>query len=237
MSPAWSMVEFAARPLSSDEREAILGDSLEAGESAWQTLCGVLGLMLRRHLLLWKSWRPWFAALFAILCSLLLMYVSISVTCTSERLLGYKLGHWAPTGNEGLPMLLCHVFLLIAWSWTSGFAVGSISPRTLGWSAAVCVFMGVRFGMYEHLSVSPFYALLFVAPAIWGVRQGLRRLRLPFRTASLLAATMIILTTAAWIDNALWIFNWLLLWPALFLVATATRSGATKGSVHASQTR
>ena len=58
-SSLWSLVELAARPLDRDERDAVLGDSLEAGDSSWRALSGVLGFVLRRQFLLWKSWRPW----------------------------------------------------------------------------------------------------------------------------------------------------------------------------------
>ena len=90
-SSLWSLVELAARPLDRDERDAVLGDSLEAGDSSWRALSGVLGFVLRRQLLLWKGWRPWLAFGFAVPCTWLLMVVSLSVTCTSERLLGLNL--------------------------------------------------------------------------------------------------------------------------------------------------
>ncbi len=122
-SPLWSLVEFAARPLNRDEREAVLGDSIESGESASRALAGMLGLVVRRQALLWKSWRPWLSV-FSLACPApyLLVSVSISVTCTFERLMGMKICHWAPTGHEGFLMLLCHIFLLITWSWAAGFA-------------------------------------------------------------------------------------------------------------------
>ena len=226
MSTAWTIVELAARPLTPDERDAILGDSVEVGESAWQTLCGVLGLILRRQFVLWKSWRPWFAAFgFALPCSLLLAYVSISVTYTSERLLGIKISHWAPTGHEGFGLLFCHIFLLITWAWTSGFAIGSISPRTLWWSVVVAVLEVMDFGMHDHGEIIPLsYSLLFVAPAIWGVLQSRRSPRLRRGPAFLLAVTMTILTAAAWFNGALWLPNWLLLCPAWYLVSVAHRS-------------
>ena len=78
---------------------------------------------------------------------------------------------------------------------------------------------------HPHIaSISPLYSLLFVAPAIWGVLRGKRTHCLTLQTASLLAITMTALTTAAWIDNALWILNWFLLFPAWYLVATARRA-------------
>lgn len=245
-SSLWPLVEFVARPLHRDERDAVLGDSLEAGYSPWQTLSGVLGFVLRRQLLLWKSWRPWLAAFgFAAPCTWLLMIVSLSVTCTSERLLGFNVGHWAPTGNEGCFLLLCHVFLLVAWSWTSGFAIGSLSPRTL-WTSAALFLLLAQYLHHMYIVAAPVEAMhgalagsfpfhgsflplarlapfLFVVPAVWGVRRGMRVVQLRRGPALLLALTIAILMTAAWINNALWVVNWLLICPAWYLVATARK--------------
>src|ERR1700751_3107739 len=191
MTNAWPLVESAARLLYRDERDAVLGDSLEAGDSPWPALSGVLGFVLRRQLLHWKSWRPWLAAFgFAVPCTWLLMTVSLSVTCTSERLLGLNLGHWAPTGPEGFILLLCPVILLVAWSWTSGFAIGSLSPRTLWINAALFLLLaqflhhmyivaapvqtmhGAVAGTFpfhgSFPSLAPLAPFLFVLPAVWG---------------------------------------------------------------------
>ena len=58
----WSMVDAVSQLLERDEREAVRGDLAESGESAGQALMDVLGLVVRRHILHWKSWRPWLAA-------------------------------------------------------------------------------------------------------------------------------------------------------------------------------
>lgn len=226
----WPLVEFAAAPLAQEERDAVIGDSLEAGDTPWKALASVVGLVFRRQFSRWKSWRPWFATfLLALPAGYLLIYVSISVASTSERLLGLKVGHWAPTGHEGFLMLLCHIFLLITWAWTSGFAVGSISPRTLCFTVALCCAMFQIPAVHLKIGpISPYYSLLFVAPTIWGILQGKRTRCLNLRTALLLAITMTALTTAAWINNALWILNWFLLFPVWLLVATAVRSGSGK---------
>jgi hypothetical protein len=228
-STLWSLVEFAGRPLDRDERDAVVGDSLEAGDSAWQALFGVLGLVLRRQISLWKSWRPWLAVfVFGVPSTVLLMYVSVSVTCTFDRLMGFQISHWAPTGHEGFALLLCHIFLLIAWSWTSGFTLGSLSPRTLWLNATLGLFLALyfanhfrHFGSASIANLSPF---LFLVPAIWGVRQGVRTVRLRRGLAFLLAATITVLMISAWTNSALWVLNWLLLCPAWYLVATACRS-------------
>src|SRR5690349_16082303 len=80
-SVGWSLVEAAARLLARDEREGGLGDLVEASESTWQGLLGVLGLVFRREAVLWKSWRPWLAGFrVALPSSFLLMGVSLSVS-------------------------------------------------------------------------------------------------------------------------------------------------------------
>ncbi|MDQ1454017.1 MAG: hypothetical protein QOK38_3883 [Acidobacteriaceae bacterium] len=232
-STLWSLVEFAGRPLDRDERDAVVGDSLEAGDSAWQALFGVLGLVLRRQISLWKSWRPWLAVfVFGVPSTVLLMYVSVSVTCTFDRLMGFQISHWAPTGHEGFALLLCHIFLLIAWSWTSGFTLGSLSPRTLWLNATLGLFLALyfanhfrHFGSASIANLSPF---LFLVPAIWGVRQGVRTVRLRRGLAFLLAATITVLMISAWTNSALWVLNWLLLCPAWYLVATARRSDSRR---------
>lgn len=225
-SNLWPLVELAARPLERDDRDVVLGDSLEAGDSPLQALSGVLGFVLRRQILLWKSWRPWFAVfIFGVPSTILLMYVSVSVTFTFDRLMGIKVGQWAPTGHEGFAMLLCHICLLITWSWTSGFTLGSLSPKTLWLNAALFVLLG--FDKVDHFHLGAFFRLcpfLFLVPALWGIRQGMRTVRLRFAPAFLLAATITVLMIAAWTDNALWVFNWLLISPAWFLVAMACRS-------------
>jgi hypothetical protein len=79
------------------------------------------------------------------------MHVSVSVTCTYQRLVNHKVyaGNW-PTGHEGFPLLLCHIFLLIAWSWSAGYIVGSVSRRTLWASAALSVPL-VFLPLYAHV--------------------------------------------------------------------------------------
>ena len=84
----WPLVEVAAQLLERSEREAVLGDLLETGEGTWRSLLDVLGLVIRRQLLLWKSWRPWVAAFgLAFPSCLLLMGASVSVSSMSQRII------------------------------------------------------------------------------------------------------------------------------------------------------
>ncbi|MGC1300431.1 MAG: hypothetical protein WA869_35840 [Alloacidobacterium sp.] len=230
---AWPLVVLAARLLDRDEREAVLGDLLETNESTWQGFLDVFGLVFRRQAALWKSPRPWLAGfIVALPCSYLLMYVSVSVTCTWLRLVNHKVfgWHW-PTGHEGFPLLLCHIFLLITWSWTGGYLVGSISRRTLWVSAALSVLHSISsLRIYASNSFPSLCLFLFLLPAIFGAVQGLRNVRISLRAASVLALAMIALMISAWSNNALWVLNWALILPALYLVAAAWRSSRERQS-------
>jgi hypothetical protein len=227
----WSFVEVAARLLERGEREAVLGDLLEAGESGLQGVLDVFGLAVRRQLGLWKDWRPWLASFgMALPGSLLLMGFSLSVSQTYQRLIHPTI--FKATGltvGPGFTLFLCNVFLLIGWSWTGGFVMGSISRRTVRVSAIIsflpCVFCLARFRVE---SLSRFCLLLFLLPAVWGVCQGLQIAQIKMRSALILAAAITLLTIPTWTSKGSWIPNWALSWPAWYLVAMAWRSEARK---------
>ena len=221
------LVDLVSRLLPPDEREVVQGDLLEAGESAWQSLLGVLGLIIRREATLWKTWRPWLAAFgLALPSSFLLMGFSLSVSRAYQQLAGGPILH--ATGIDvrpGFALFLCNVLLLAAWSWTGGFVVGSVSRRTVWVSAALsfipCLFCLERFRIE---SLSRLCLLLFLPIALWGARRGLQMARIKRNSAVVLAIAVTALTIPTWTSSGAWIPNWALSWPAWFLVATARRT-------------
>jgi hypothetical protein len=223
----WTSQNFAAQLLHGEDREAVLGDLAEAGDSTTQQMLGILGLVIRRQAMLWKNWRPWLAAFgLALPGSLLLMGVSVSISCTYQWLIGLTLPDTSLLPEHpGYLLLLCHILLLTAWSWTSGFVVGSMSRRTL-WVSAIaccspCLFCLARF---RTPSMSRLCLFLFLLPALCGVFQGLRTTRIQLRSAILLAVAVTVLMIVAWGNGGLWVFNWALIWPVWHMVATARRS-------------
>jgi hypothetical protein len=220
----WPLVELSSKLLDREEREVVLGDLQETNENAWRAMLDVFGLVSRRQAGLWRDPRPWLAGfVVALPCSYLLMIASFSVTCTYQRLVNHKVYPWhSPTGHEGFPLLLCHILLLIAWSWSAGYVVGSISRRTLWVSVALSA---LPCWSFLCMSVSSPCFLLFLPSAILGVRRGWQGSRISFRAASILALTMTVLMISAWSNQALWVRNWALLCPAWYLAATAWRSG------------
>ena len=223
----WSMVDAVSQLLERDEREAVRGDLAESGESAEQAFMELLGLVIRRHILHWKSWRPWLSAFgLALPGTLLLLGLSFSISQTYQRMLdpvifettGFRL---AP----GLSLLLCQDALLVGWSWTCGFVMGSVSRRTVWVSVALscipCLFCLARF----HIeSMSRFCVLLFLPPAVWGLSRGLRIAPIRRSSAIALAVGITVLTIPTWSSSGPWIPNWALSWPAWYMVATARRS-------------
>lgn len=228
---AWSVVELASRLLETSEREAVLGDLVESRETTLQSLCGVLGLALRRQVVLWKHWRPWLASFgLALPCSLLLMGFSLSISQAYQRLINATVFHGTSiTLGPGVALLLSNLILLLAWSWTGGFVMGSLSRRTIRVSIFLsflpCVFCLARFRVE---SLSRFCMLLFILPAAWGLYRGLRIAQIRLRSAVLLALTITVLTIPTWSHKGSWIPNWALSWPAWYLVATAVATSASK---------
>ncbi|RSL17806.1 hypothetical protein EDE15_3355 [Edaphobacter aggregans] len=202
----WRVVEGAAGLLGCEDREAVLGDLVEAGEGAWRGLLDVLGLVVRRQTELWRSWRPWVAALgVALPFSFLLMGFSVSVS------LGYR----QVTLHGGWLGLAGRAVLLVVLAWASGFVVGSVSRRTL-WVSVVatlspCLFCLARFRI---ASLSRGCLLLFVLPAVLGVWWGLRG-RTVGAGVGLMLALGVSMGMGLWGG---WWGNWFLVWPVWYLV-------------------
>ena len=234
----WSLVEWSARLLQGDERESVLGDLAEENQGILRGLFEVLNLFFRRQLPLWGSPKPWIAGLLVALpSSYLLMYVSVSVSCTYARLVHHKLllGK-AYTGHEGYLLLLCHIFLLLAWSWVAGYVVGSLSRRTAWVSVAIAVAACIHYfpgATWGDASIPRILFFLFVPPALLGLWQGFRGVRVPQNVAALLALVITLLMVVAWNNNALWELNWILIWPAWCLVTIAGKSSMVAARIEA----
>jgi hypothetical protein len=222
-----ALVGIVSHLLEPHEREVVLGDLEEGGESAGQSLLAILGLVVRREAALWMNWRPWLAAFgLALPFSFLLMGFSLSVSRAYQQYVGATVFH--ATGfnvRPGFALLLCNVLLLAGWSWTGGFVVGTISRRTLWVSAALsfapCLFCLERFRVE---SLSRLCLLLFLPAALWGARRGLQLAYIKRSSAIALAVGVTALTIPLWSSSGLWLPNWALSWPAWYLVATARKA-------------
>jgi hypothetical protein len=218
MSLGWSLTEVAAQLLPREEREAVLGDLSEAHQSAWRGLLDVLGLVTRRQLLLWKSWRPWLSGFgLALPSSFLLMGVSVGVSMTYQSFA-------APGTLKQRSLFLCQVLLLTAWSWSSGFVVGKLSRQTL-WASVLLCFTPCLFCLarFRIPSLSRASLLLFLLPAMVGAFQGVRAIQFRLKVAFALAVSVTALMICLWSSSHLWFVNWSLIWPVWYIVSSARR--------------
>ena len=228
MSAAAAMLlNLTARVLEPREREVVLGDLAEMEAGLLQSVSQVLDLGIRRHAALWVDWRPWLTGPGLTLPgSFLLMGVSLSV---SQAWLQVADSGATPAG--GLTWLLTQLCLLLVWSWTSGFVVGSLSRRTVWASVALCCWpCSVCLSKFHLQSLSPLCLLWFLIPAALGVRQGMRGSRISLTAAVVITCALTLAMAAAWHGNAQrwwtppwWLLDVLMSWPALYLVSNAMR--------------
>lgn len=215
--------------LGRDEREAVLGDLIEAGEGAWGAMLAVLGLVLRRQAAAWKSWRPWVAAFgLSVPCSFLLMGTSVSVAQALQNILASG-GH--PLGLSWLA-IVPQALLLVGCSWTGGFVVGSVSRRTL-WFSTLCCLLPCLFciSRFRIESLSPLCLLIFLLPGVRGASDALRIGQMKSGSAMLLARAMTLLTVATlhshgepWWNPPRYMIAFVLMWPAWYLVVISPKT-------------
>ncbi len=233
ITDGWAWVEAACSMLGRDEREAVLGDLIEADEGVWSALFAVLGLVLRREGAVWKTWRPWVASFaLSVPGSFLLMGASLSVSRALQNIFASSHGLVVSASGSAWLSAIPQVLLLAGWSWTGGFAVGSLSRRTLWVSAASCLIPCMYcLSRFRIESLSSSCLLLFLLPSVWGASNGLRIGRISRATAILLAIAVTLLTVPTlhirgepWWNPHRWLTALTLTWPSWYLAATSVKT-------------
>jgi hypothetical protein len=245
------LTEVLSRTLDPDERDAVLGDFEESGEQGGQQLRDLLGLIARRQAALWKGWQPWLAlASLVIPIGILLSRECRHLASGSAIYSWMYLNNWTPTylENSGfrtdlvrdaLTFLLDYL-ALIFWSWTVGFAVGSLSRRAV-WinGTAFCVLMlretvavraahyGVNaaafaVGFYRFVLPAMLLTTLVLIPAFLGMSKGTRLIALSPKQMTLWVA--VCAGSTFWWDRSLhWGMGMLLpvalAWPVAYMIA------------------
>jgi hypothetical protein len=227
-SLGWRFVEVLALQLAPAEREVALGDLIETRTTAWRGMREIAGLVVRRQLQLWRSWRPWLAAPgLAFPCSLVLLGFSFVVSMEfREYLLSGRFPGYSPAGPAEAVLILCQIVVLLVCSWTVGFTVESLSRRTFAVSV-VCCFLPCLFCLarFHHQSLSRLCLLLFLLPGIAGVRFSRcgGRIHRRWAIALALAGTISMAVLAARANFG--VLNWWLIGPAWYLAFRSARPG------------
>jgi hypothetical protein len=229
----WRLVGILARALEPPERDVVLGDLAESGAGFGLAMRDLLGLIVRRQIGLWASWRPWLALIGV--CGFAGLELSRIVFRINVDLYKYAV-HYATslTAGQEVAFLLGLAGALTVWSWTCGFVLGSLSGRAVWvtWSVFYFVVLDSAWARFvlagnivlrnprNHATVldSPqgilrllmvttlplsIAALLFLAPALFGVFVGVRSRILPVRHTYLIGSVNIVLALLA-----MWATGW-----------------------------
>ena len=114
-----------------------------------------------------------------------------------------------------------------------GRDVFSALSRFTLWASAVMSLIPAAVLLMPHFPAgSPLrvFLYLFVFPTMLGSRHARRKWKVRRGLSSAMAAAVTILMVVAWTNDALWILNWRLLWPAWYLFLAAWRSPERAGS-------
>jgi hypothetical protein len=137
--------DLLSRTLAPAEREAVLGDLAESGDSGVRALSSVFGLVIRRQAAPWSGWRPWLGLLGLALPSGLLLGFMVFVVDSALDLYLWIARNRATidpatleeTGlrlRQGFMQFIASSLMLVSWSWVSGFVLGILSRGAMGWN-------------------------------------------------------------------------------------------------------
>jgi hypothetical protein len=132
---SWPIVLWLSGFLGQAEREAVLGDLTEYGESGVSAIANVLGLVVRRQTAAFLDLRLWLAVAFVILpVSYLLSAIAQTAAGEGAVYSWMYLNNWdwALTRNPGFWYVLRETamnfgitcLVLACWSWSAGFLIG-----------------------------------------------------------------------------------------------------------------
>ena len=180
------------------EREAVLGDFAELRRSDRQILMGTAGLVLRRQLGFWKQWKPWFvlAAIVIPVCPLLAkLSDQLGQSLFPNLVMWLNHGMSYETGVSSGALLTAFCFrsaALVTWSWTSAFALGTLSRKT-AWANGIlffllCAVCGILWSTPSAWIAVCVKFLVVLLPAYCGLHQSSRSPEFTFRWMVPLAA-------------------------------------------------
>jgi len=138
----WAVALWLSRFLCQADREAVLGDLTESGESGGGAIANILGLVVRRWMTDLFDMQVWFAVGFFILpISYLLSAIAQNTAGIGAVYSWMYLNNWdwALTRNPGFWHLLRETainysiacLVLACWSWSGGFPIGRLPNANL----------------------------------------------------------------------------------------------------------
>jgi len=143
----WVLALWLSSTLERAEREAVVGDLAESGESGGRALVNVFGLVMRRQAAGWKDSHFWVVLFILVipfsfmLCAAVQGVAGLSAVYTWmyannwDWALLKNFGFWYVLGGAVMQLSL-ECLMVACWSWSAGFLLGSIrkplQPATRG---------------------------------------------------------------------------------------------------------
>lgn len=183
-----AVANLLSRMLGESEREAVLGDLAESGESGVCAVLSVAGLVARRQAALWTGWRPWAALCIAIPAGWYLGRAVIGevrgldlwIISNRKDLDPAVLAEYGMSVRHSLIALAQGVVVLTGSAWMSGWAVGWLSRRTARVQGACFAALAAYYPLVLALHWGDFglvfkLGLTVMLPAALGMRLGRRQ--------------------------------------------------------------
>lgn len=127
----WWLADRLSRRLEASERDAVLGDIAESGETGAEALRDLLSLALRRQAALWSEARAWLALAGLIVpVAVLAGGASGWVGRQFQTILTqgvFDESGMTPANN--FVRLVCGILLIVCWAGSAGFVLGSVFRR------------------------------------------------------------------------------------------------------------
>jgi hypothetical protein len=134
------LIQLLARLLDASECEAVLGDLAESNRTGARALRDVIGLVARRQAALWKQPWAWVALALAVPIGWWLSIATERIVNPSATYIWMYANNWDwaflrdPAFRYDFPAFsavgVIFFLRLVCWSWTGGFAIGSLSRGT-----------------------------------------------------------------------------------------------------------
>ncbi len=245
---AW-LIRRVIRTSEPDLQDAVVGDVAELKMGDRRAVRELLGFVLRRQAMLWRSWKPWLGLVGIVgPVGVILSHISVGVVGGLSRQVLIYWQYGVPyssglTGAQEFVSLVCGSLAVICFSWVGGFVLGTLSGDTLYvnqtlfclvWFCLCGPLMTLiilgrlllnalhlvtlrglvvhNFGVFDFIFFAAFplilESLLFLIPALAGMRRGrcgrkLGMLRTLLLAVSVSALTALVTWMGGWRQVAL----------------------------------
>jgi hypothetical protein len=138
----WTLSLWLASTLEQAEREAVIGDLAESGDSGNKVLASVLGLVIRRQTVIWKDSHLW-VVLFVLVLPFSFLLCTVAQNAAVEGAVYTWMyannwdwgliktgGFWYVLGHAAMQLSL-GCLIVACWSWSAGLLLGFLRKDTL----------------------------------------------------------------------------------------------------------